>query len=65
MLAPLTKITLNKVKSKWTKIKQDNFDEIKRIVARDAILTCGGFMENLKYTRVLEIPIRNSFHTER
>ena len=34
-LAPLTNITSNKVKFRWTKIKQDAFGKIKRIVARD------------------------------
>ena len=34
-LAPLTKITSNKVKFKWTKTEQDTFDEIKGIVDRD------------------------------
>ena len=32
-LAPLTKITSDKIKCKWTKIEQDAFDEIKGIVA--------------------------------
>ena len=34
-LAPLTNITSNKVKFRWTKINQDAFGKIKRIVARD------------------------------
>ena len=45
MLATLTKITLSKVKFKWTKIKQDAFNETDRIVARDTLLTCPGFNE--------------------
>ena len=28
MLAPVTKITSNNVKFKWTKVKKDDFDEI-------------------------------------
>ena len=32
MLAPLTKITPNKRKYKWTKIEEDAFNGIKRIV---------------------------------
>ena len=38
-LAPLTKLTSIKRKFKWTQVKQDNFDEIKWIVARDNLLT--------------------------
>ena len=34
-LLPLTKITSSKVKYYWDKIKQDDFYEIKWIVARD------------------------------
>ena len=47
-LAPLTKITSNKKKFKWTKIKQDAFDEINRIVARDNLLTYPDFNETFK-----------------
>ena len=38
-LAPLTKITSNKSKFKWTKIEQDYFDENERIVACGNLLT--------------------------
>ena len=38
-LAPLTKINPSKMNFKWTKIKQDAFNEIKRVVARDTLLT--------------------------
>ena len=48
MLAPLTKITSNKRKFKWTKIEQDAFDEIKWIVARDNFLTYPYFNETFK-----------------
>ena len=39
------KITSNKVKFKWTKIEQDAFDEIIRIMARDNLLTYTDFDE--------------------
>ena len=38
-LAPLTRLTSVKWRFKWTQVKQDTFDEIKRIVARDTLLT--------------------------
>ena len=47
-LVPLTKITSNKIKFTWTKIEQDAFDEIKRIVARDTLLTYPYFKETFK-----------------
>ena len=34
--------------SKWTKIEQDDFDKIKRIVARDTLLTYPDFNGNFK-----------------
>ena len=45
---PLTRITSNKQKFKWTKIKQDPFDEIKRIVDCDTLLTSPNFHEIFK-----------------
>ena len=48
MSAPLTKITFNKVKFNWTKIKQYSFDEIKWILARDTLLTYPYFNEEFK-----------------
>ena len=48
MLATLTKITSNKRKFKWTKTKQDSFDKIKRIMARDTLLTYPYFNETFK-----------------
>ena len=48
MLATLTKITPNKRKFKWTKIKQDALDKIKRIVARDTLLTYPDSNETFK-----------------
>ena len=47
-LAPLTEITPNKMKFKWTKIKQDAFEEVKRIVACDTLLTGPDFNEEFK-----------------
>ena len=37
-LAPLTEITPNTVKFKWTQIKHDDFEEIKRILAHETLL---------------------------
>ena len=47
-LEPLTKITSNKRKFKWTKIEQDAFDEIKRILAHNNLLTYPDFNEVFK-----------------
>ena len=47
-LAPLTNIKFSKVKFKWTKIKQDAFDEIKHIVACNTLLAYLGFNEEFK-----------------
>ena len=44
-LAPLTKITSSKVKFKWTKIENNNFEEIKKIVAHDNLLAYPNFNE--------------------
>ena len=44
-LENLTKITPNKVKSKWSKIEQDAFDEIKLIAAHDNFLAYPDFNE--------------------
>ena len=44
-LALLTRITSSKVKFNWTKIKQDTFDETKRIVSRGAFLYYPGINE--------------------
>ena len=48
MLAPLTRITPNKVKFKWTKIEQNTFDKIKRIVAHYTLLTYPDFNKTFK-----------------
>ena len=47
-LAPLTRMTLNKRKFKWTKVKQDSFDKIKRTVPRNTLLTYPGFNKTFK-----------------
>ena len=47
-LAPLTKLTSIKNKFKWKKVEQDAFDKIKRIVARDTLLTYLYLNENVK-----------------
>ena len=47
-LEPLTEITSNKVKFKWTKIEQDAIDAIKRIKAHDIWLTYPDFNEEFK-----------------
>ena len=47
-LAPLTRITPNKRKFKWTKFEQDAFYEIKRIISQDTLLTYPYFNETFK-----------------
>ena len=47
-LAPLTKIKPGRISFKWTKIKQDAFNEIKWIVARYTLLTYPYFNEEFK-----------------
>ena len=47
-LVSLTKIKSNKRKSRWTKITQYTFDEIKRIVARDTLLNYPYYNEEFK-----------------
>ena len=49
-LAPLTKLTYIKRNFKWTKFKQDDFDEIKRIVACDTLLPYPNLKATLKIT---------------
>ena len=44
-LASLNNITFSKVKFKWNKIKQGDFDEIKRILVRDTLLPYLDFNE--------------------
>ena len=48
ILVPLTKIAPTKVKCKLTTIKQDDFDEIKQIVACDTLLAYTDFNESFK-----------------
>ena len=47
-LAPLTNIIPSKVKFKWNKIEQGYFEEIKRTVACDTLLTYSDFNEEFK-----------------
>ena len=47
-LAPLTYIMSGKVKFKQNKTKQDSFEEIKRIVARNFLLAYPDFNEEFK-----------------
>ena len=47
-LTPFIEITPNKVKFKCTIIEQDSFNEIKRIVAQDTLLTYPDFNGKLK-----------------
>ena len=46
--APLTEITSNEVKFKWTKIEQDAYAEIKRILGQYALLTYPYLNEEFK-----------------
>ena len=48
MLAPLTKLVYVKRNFNWEKVKQDDFNEIKRILACDILLTYPYFNEILK-----------------
>ena len=48
MLAPITKLTSIKNKSKWTNVEQYAFKKIKRIVACDNLLTYPDFDETFK-----------------
>ena len=47
-LAPLTRLTSIKRKSKWMQVEQDALDKIKWIVARDTLLTYSDLNENFK-----------------
>ena len=47
-LAPLTKVSSNEVKFKWTKIKQKAFNKINLIVAHNTLLTYPDFNRNFK-----------------
>ena len=47
-LSPLTKLTSMNRKFKWTKVKQDTFEKIKRIMAHDTLLTYTDFNETFK-----------------
>ena len=45
MIAPLTKLTSKNVKFKWTDVEQKAFDDIKRHVAREVLLSYPNFNE--------------------
>ena len=47
-LLPLTKLTYIKRKFKWTEFEQDDFNEIKRIVAHDTLLNYQYFDETFR-----------------
>ena len=47
-LSPSTILTSIKHKFKWTQVEKYAFNEIKRIVARDSLLTYQDFNETLK-----------------
>ena len=47
-LAPFTRLTSIKRIFKWTKVEQETFNEIKRIVARDTLLTYPHFNKTFK-----------------
>ena len=48
MLAPLTRIFSSKIKFKWTRIEQNTFEGIDRIVAQNTLLLFLDFNEELK-----------------
>ena len=48
MLAPLTRIFSSKIKFKWTRIEQNTFEGIDRIVAQNTLLLFWILMKNLK-----------------
>ena len=52
-LATLTKLTSIKINFKWTQVRQDDFEEIKRIVARDNLLPYPDFNETYKFILML------------
>ena len=53
-LAHLTELTYIKIKFQCTEVEQDDFDEIKRIKARDNLLTYTAFNETYKiYTNAI------------
>ena len=47
-LEPLTKLTYIKIYFKWTRVEQDYFNGIKRIVDRNTLLTDTDFNETFK-----------------
>ena len=47
-LAPLTELTYIKRNFKWAQVEQEYFDKVKRIVARDTLLTYPDFNKSFK-----------------
>ena len=47
-LLPLTKLLYNKTRFKWMQVEQDDFDKIKRIMARDNLPTYPDSSETFK-----------------
>ena len=47
-LAPLSRLTYIRRRFKWMQVEQDAFEKIKRIVARDTLLTDPGFNYTFK-----------------
>ena len=57
-VALLTKLTSMNRNFKWTEVEQDAFDNMKRIVVRDTLLTYRGFNEIFKiYTNASEFQL--------
>ena len=48
ILTSLPKFTSTKRNFKWTQVEQDNFDKIKKIAARDTLLTYTDFNVTFK-----------------
>ena len=58
-LVPLNKLTYIKRKFKLTQVEQDDFDEIKQIVARNTLLTYPDFNKTFKiYTDACAFQLR-------
>ena len=43
VLAPLSKLQSKKVKFQWTDTEQEAFEKMKRIISKDALLSCPNF----------------------
>ena len=56
-LLPFTKLTSIKRKFKWSQVKQDAFNKIKRIVTRDTLLT---YPDLIKQVRFIPMPAHSN-----